>query len=59
MEEEKVLEEVKPEEVETIEVDEEVEVELGGDNAEELPVEPQTQMEEENYEVGDTNIQEG
>lgn len=58
MEEEKVLEEVKPEELETIEVDEEVEVELGGDNAEELPKEPQTQMEEENYEVGDTNIQE-
>lgn len=44
------------EELEVVEMDEVVEVE-GGD-VENLPVEPQTQMEEENYEVGDTNIQE-
>ena len=42
--------------MEEVFVDEEIEVE-GGD-VENLPVEPQTQMEEENYEVGDTNIQE-
>ena len=52
---------MEEEKLETVEIDEEVEVE-GGDITEEekenLPVEPQTQMEEENYEVGDTNIQE-
>ena len=51
-------EEKKVEELETVEVDEEVEVEGGDENIEELPKEPQTHMEEENYEVGDTNIQE-
>lgn len=43
------------EELPTEEVIEEVEVEDGGD-IENLPKEPQTQMEEENYEIGDTNI---
>ena len=58
MEEAKV-EELKDvvEELPVEEVIEEVEIEEGGD-LEELPIEPQTQMEEENYEVGDKDIQE-
>lgn len=45
------------EELEVKELDEEVEVELGGDVLEDLPKTPQTHLEEENYEVGDKDIQ--
>ena len=44
------------EELETLEIDEEVEVEGGDIESENLPLTPQTHLEEENYEVGDTNI---
>ena len=53
------MEEAKVEELKDVveELPVEEVIEEGGD-LEELPIEPQTQMEEENYEVGDKDIQE-
>lgn len=45
------------EELEVKALDEEIEVELGGDCLEELPIKPQTHLEEDNYEIGDKDIQ--
>lgn len=59
MEEEKVLEEVKPEEVEDVVEDVTTEIEVEGGDDENVEVKPLTHEEGENVEIGDTNIQEG
>ena len=55
MEEEKKIEELEVEDVKT-ELNEEEAKELFGDIVDDVPLSPQTHGEEENYEVGDTNI---